>query len=292
MAAIENKQAAIKGIPCIADEEASSITRMVLALRGINGKKQIEAWERGELRAVPQKLKLQSLATGWQKATPMKEDWIAEKCKEKEEEEEQKDKTKRVRQVHTARGQVKRRIMKKTPEANVLHQQQQQHEKFAQEEHAKIVEVSLKRELPLKSIACPRCNVQQDPARMKLITQAGFSNIQCRACGDVTSSSQWRCRCRCLWMKCHIHIHRQQKPIKQDGMKKSHMKRKSKFDQRGVDEPIPIRRDLKVKATHSNPIYVNLNSHSIQSAMSRPRLKPGSRLAARFPHLVQAASPT
>ena len=82
-AAVENKQAAIKGILCISDEEASSITRMVLALRGINGKKQIEAWEKGELRAVPQKLKLQSLATGWQKATPMKEDWIAEKCKEK-----------------------------------------------------------------------------------------------------------------------------------------------------------------------------------------------------------------
>ena len=85
MVAIENKQAAIKGLPCIGDQEASSITRMVLVLRGINGKRQIEAWEQEELRAAPQKLKLQSLATGWQKAMQKKDDRIAEKCKEKEE---------------------------------------------------------------------------------------------------------------------------------------------------------------------------------------------------------------
>ena len=36
-AAVENKQAATKGIPCISEEEAIAITRMVLALRGING---------------------------------------------------------------------------------------------------------------------------------------------------------------------------------------------------------------------------------------------------------------
>ena len=57
------------------------------------GRSKSKHGKKGELRAVPQRLKLQSLATGWQKATPMKEDWIAEKCKEKEEEEEQKDKT-------------------------------------------------------------------------------------------------------------------------------------------------------------------------------------------------------
>ena len=48
-AAVENKQAAIKGIPCISEEEAIAITRMVLALRGIHGGKQIEAWGSGEL---------------------------------------------------------------------------------------------------------------------------------------------------------------------------------------------------------------------------------------------------
>ena len=45
-AAVENKQAAIKGIPCISEEEAIAITRMVLAQRGINGEKQIEACEK------------------------------------------------------------------------------------------------------------------------------------------------------------------------------------------------------------------------------------------------------
>ena len=168
----------------------------------------------------------------------------------------------------------------------------QQQEKRAQEEHVKVVEESLKRELSLKNKACPRCEVQQNPDGMRRITQAGFSNIQCRACGEVTSSSQWRCRCRCLWMKCHIHINRLKKQTKQDDMSKLQMRKKAKCDQRGVDEPLPIRRNLKVKTKSSNTGYVNLNSHLIQSAMSRHRLKSGSILAARFPHLVQAASPT
>ena len=75
--------------------------------------------------------------------------------------------------------------MKKTPEANVLHQQQQQNEKFAKGEHAKIVEESLNRELPVKNIACLRCNVQQDPVKMKLITQAGLF--------EHPMPSMWRC---------------------------------------------------------------------------------------------------
>ena len=42
-AAVENKQAAVKGLPCIDEEDAVTIMRMILALRGVNKKKQIDA---------------------------------------------------------------------------------------------------------------------------------------------------------------------------------------------------------------------------------------------------------
>ena len=186
MVAIENKQAAIKGLPCIGDQEASSITRMVLALRGINGKEQIEAWEQGELRVAPQKLKLQSFATGWQQATPMKEDWVAKRCKEKEEEREQRDKRKKLKRDA---------------------EQDEAQEGQDQEEDAEEVRESLKKEMPLKDIACPKCGSRQRTEQMRLVTKAGFSNIMCKGCGEVSSSHLWKCRCQHRWPKCGIRLH-------------------------------------------------------------------------------------
>ena len=42
-AAVENRQAAIKGLPCLNEDDAEKVMRMVLALRGINRKNQIDA---------------------------------------------------------------------------------------------------------------------------------------------------------------------------------------------------------------------------------------------------------
>ena len=44
-AAIENRQAAIKGLLEIEDEDAEKIMKVILAMRGISRKKQIEMWK-------------------------------------------------------------------------------------------------------------------------------------------------------------------------------------------------------------------------------------------------------
>ena len=66
---------------------------------------------------------------------------------------------------------------------------------------------SLKKEMPLKDIACPKCGSRQRTEQMRLVTKAGFSNIMCKGCGEVSSSHLWRCRCQHRWSKCGIHLH-------------------------------------------------------------------------------------
>ncbi len=84
-AAIENRQAAIKGLPCIDDKDAEAVMRLLIALRGINSKKQVEAWREGGLKGAPQKLRLQKMEVGWSKAVTYGEDWIGEAAKTNEE---------------------------------------------------------------------------------------------------------------------------------------------------------------------------------------------------------------
>ena len=75
-AAIENRQAAIKGLPCLEEKDAKDVMRMMMALRGINGKKQVDAWREGCLKVTPQKLRLQKMAAGWSKAMTIEKKWI------------------------------------------------------------------------------------------------------------------------------------------------------------------------------------------------------------------------
>ena len=58
--------------------------RLLIALRGINSKKQVEAWREGGLKVVPQRLRLQKMAAGWSKAVTFGEDWIGENEKSAE----------------------------------------------------------------------------------------------------------------------------------------------------------------------------------------------------------------
>ena len=62
--AIENRRAAIKGLPEIEDERAEKIMKVILAMRGISKKKQIEMWKEGKLQVTPQKLRTQGTAHG------------------------------------------------------------------------------------------------------------------------------------------------------------------------------------------------------------------------------------
>ena len=49
-AAINNRQAAIRGMPQLARDETEQVMKVLLALRGYDKKKQIEAWKMARLR--------------------------------------------------------------------------------------------------------------------------------------------------------------------------------------------------------------------------------------------------
>ena len=51
----------------------------------------------------------------------------------------------------------------------------------------------------LSHIACPECGKMHETRQMKLRAAVGFSNISCRGCRKVSSSSLWQCRCQHPW---------------------------------------------------------------------------------------------
>ena len=147
---------------------------------------------------------------------------------------------------------------------------------------------SFEKQMPLASIACPNCGAGQDPKGMRLITSVGFSNVMCKACKGISLSSIWKCRCRVPWIKCPRHEHvPNQSAAKPNGRIQRSRTGKS-FDKRGRDVPVPIKRTSKSKYEHP-VLHVQ---HNRTSAVPRIRLEPGSRLAAKFPHVVKAAAPT
>ena len=91
---------------------------------------------------------------------------------------------------------------------------------------------------------------------------------------EVSSAKKWSCECGLLWFKCEKHVHAQRETVHR------HAKRKPAPGIYGVDKPLPKLRRIET--------VVEL----VCEPGRRLLLKPGSKLAARFPHLVQAASPT
>ena len=258
--AIENRQAAIKGLPVLEDEDGRTVMQMALAVRGVTKKKQLEAWGEGTLQLLPQKLKLQKMASGWRGNQVMKENWAAQSTHGSAAEQAEEDEGEEV--------EAKR---------------------------------SIKRNMPLTEIACPRCEAKQSTERLKLQTKAGFSNLMCKRCEEATSSSRWKCRCRIPWIKCPIHVHVRKKLAR--GIKEPATRRsKGATPSRGVDVQMPTQRVIKAKVDiknlrlHGKPAIKfhtpYFKENEIRRAVNRIRLEPGSKLAARFPHLVQMAAPT
>ena len=131
---------------------------------------------------------------------------------------------------------------------------------------------------------------------MKLVTKAGFSNLQCKACGQKTISSLWRCRCQKLWMKCDIHVHDKGCTSMNSKYASPKIRKGSKEDYRGKDAPLPVRRVRKARVsiaeTSSRVSPTFFTQTEIDTAVRGIRLERGSKLAAKFPHLVKAAAPT
>ena len=67
-AGINNRQAAIRGMPEVSHEDGQKVMIILMALRGLEGKKRLEEWRAGLLKVNPNKLNLQGTVQAWKKA--------------------------------------------------------------------------------------------------------------------------------------------------------------------------------------------------------------------------------
>ena len=126
--------------------------------------------------------------------------------------------------------------------------------------------------IKLQEISCPKCSVFFEVKNFKLRNRLGhFSNIMCKRCGERTASNLWECTCGERWTKCMVH-----QPFPRSFTPRA-VKRKNWRDQYGVDAPLPKHRRIDV-----NRVAIDV----ITPPAKRIRLKPGSILAQRFPHLA------
>lgn len=73
--AINNRQAAIRGMPYVNKNDAGKVMRTLLAMRGIDKKKNTEAWDEGVLEVAQGSLKLQGVAQKWRSKVIHGERW-------------------------------------------------------------------------------------------------------------------------------------------------------------------------------------------------------------------------
>ena len=134
---------------------------------------------------------------------------------------------------------------------------------------------------PPKAVQCPECQEEQSAKDLKLKAKFGFSNLRCQACQVVTTAACWRCQCGAKWIKCGIHRHGiEEKKVRRS--KANNSSHEQANPERGVDRKMPVSR--KKESVHE------VAREGMQPSMHcerRIRLKPGSVLAARFPHLVR-----
>ena len=63
----------------------------------------------------------------------------------------------------------------------------------------------------LSEIRCPECDASQGTHGQKLHTEAGYSQIKCQECQEVSSAMKWQCTCGGSWTKCGVHVRRNPK---------------------------------------------------------------------------------
>ena len=142
-----------------------------------------------------------------------------------------------------------------------------------------VVETSMHQQA--SKVTCPGC-AYSDHKRLGKRVQCGYTNLRCTKCGDTYSAKFWNCTCGVRWYKCLRHDFRGN--IKQAA--KAHgnghargVKRKHAIH--GVDKPLP-KVGCEFTLCRTRPI--------VEPSQPTIRLRPGTKLAARFPHLVVQAS--
>ena len=123
---------------------------------------------------------------------------------------------------------------------------------------------------PLRTIICPECTYEHNVDSLDLKVKVALCNLTCKQCREVTSTRRWACACGALWYKCGIHRHRGAQPKTQG------VKRKGCCNE-GVTKPMPKGRRCES----------NVPCASSSTPANTVRLPAGSKLAARFPHLVK-----
>ena len=77
---IINKHPAIKGMPVLNEKEAATLTQAILAMRGVNQRRQKQMHEEGNLKLQERTLASKGTATAWMRSLDLgaKEDWTEE----------------------------------------------------------------------------------------------------------------------------------------------------------------------------------------------------------------------
>jgi hypothetical protein len=135
----------------------------------------------------------------------------------------------------------------------------------------------------LKEVKCPSCNEEQSTKNHKLKGHAGHSQLKYQECNEVASTYEWLCACGIQWHKCGEHVHEYKHDEFQTQQfdarmfsKFSARGRKRKLPEHGIDQPMPRRKGNEA-----------MHFEGIEHVQNRPFLKPGSKLASRFPRHVK-----
>ena len=127
----------------------------------------------------------------------------------------------------------------------------------------------------LEIVKCPSCSRGQDVRNSKLFVNSAISNIKRKHCGDTSSARKWACTCGTLWFKRGTHVHRRGEA---SGPLVCQTRKVKRHNVSGTDKPPP-----KCRKTEQVCSVFELGSDT----QPRVRLRQGSKLAAKFPYLVQ-----
>ena len=185
-AAIDNRQAAVKGMPIISQKDAQGIMRTLLALRGADSKRNIDAWEQGKLTVMQGSLKLQGVAQKWRSRVEQSEVWISEKQFAEE----------TIRELEPDASESTREAELEMMSIDASKADGGGNTPVGQP-------------LQMGEIRCCRCYTTRKLGNTKLFTNTGFSSIKCpsKHCGTAVISDKWFCRCLIRWAKCPRHVH-------------------------------------------------------------------------------------
>ena len=167
-AGINNRQAAIRGMPEVNQEDGQQVMTILMALRGLGGEKHLDEWRAGLLIVNPEKLNLKGTVQAWKKALQKGIRWLGD---EQEEDSACEDEArKRTRDV-AAELKIKATLIDiHCPLCGTAH---------------KVANMKL----VAKTGGC---------SSVKCSSQVS---------GHTAPSSEWRCRCKRLWIKCPTHVH-------------------------------------------------------------------------------------